>query len=102
MKRAKVYRNGEWIAAAEFEDPTEWIEEGKSKRWWGDPSLLTFEVEDITEEYENRLVLEKRIAEYPTVEEFLNVFFDGGDEGMQQLIKKRQEIKAKYPKWSEK
>ena len=42
--------------------------------------------------------LTKRKAEYPSAEEFLNAFFDGGDEAIQELLAKRLEIKAKYPK----
>lgn len=98
MKRVKVYRNKEWIAVGEFEDPTSWIEDGKQEKWWGDPALLTFEIEDITAEVALNKVLNARRAEYPSAEEFLNAFFDGGDSALEELRQKRLAVKAKYPK----
>lgn len=58
----------------------------------------TIEMEDITEEHNLQQVIEKRKAEYPSAEEFMNAFFDGGDEAIAALQAKRLEIKAKYPK----
>lgn len=98
MKRVKIYRHKEWIAAGEFEDPTVWMEEGKAKKWWGDPDLLTFEIEDITYDYELNQILDMRRIEYPSPEEFLNAFFDGNQEEIEKLRQKRIEVKQKYPK----
>jgi len=56
------------------------------------------EVVDISHEWELAEVLKKRKAEYPSAEEFLNVFFDGGSAELEALKQKRLEIKAKYPK----
>jgi hypothetical protein len=58
----------------------------------------TVEIEDITAEHELQQVITKRKAEYPSAEEFLNAFFDGGDEAVAELQAKRLSIKAKYPK----
>jgi len=58
----------------------------------------TVSIEDITEEYNLQQVIAKRKAEYPSAEEFMNAFFDGGDEAIAALQAKRLEIKAKYPK----
>ncbi len=58
----------------------------------------TVSIEDITEEYNLQQVIAKRKAEYPSAEEFMNAFFDGGDEALAALQAKRLEIKAKYPK----
>lgn len=58
----------------------------------------TVEIEDITQEHALAECLAKRKAEYPSPEDFLNAYFDGGDPAVQLLNAKRQEIKAKYPK----
>jgi hypothetical protein len=58
----------------------------------------TVEIVDISAEAALAECLAKRKAEYPTAEEFLNVFFDGGESGLASLHAKRLEIKAKYPK----
>jgi hypothetical protein len=58
----------------------------------------TVEIEDITSEYNLQQVIAARKAEYPSAEEFMNAFFDGGEEAIAALQAKRLEIKAKYPK----
>ena len=58
----------------------------------------TVEIEDITAQYELEQCIAKRKAEYPSAEEFLNAYFDGGDEAVAELQAKRLAIKAKYPK----
>ena len=62
------------------------------------PAEYTIEVIDITAEHELAECLAKRKAEYPSAEEFLNAFFDGGQVALDGLQQKRLEIKAKYPK----
>lgn len=64
------------------------------------PAEYTIEIEDLNQNREWLLqqAIGKRIAEYPTAEEFLNAFFDGGDEALEQLKQKRLAVKAKYPK----
>lgn len=62
------------------------------------PAEYTIEIEDITAQYELEQVIAKRKAEYPTPEEFLNAYFDGGQTAVDALQAKRLEIKTKYPK----
>lgn len=56
------------------------------------------EVVDISQEWELQEVLKKRKAEYPSAEEFLNAWFDGGDAALEALKQKRLAVKAKHPK----
>jgi hypothetical protein len=100
---------------AEMEDPTLWIAECVLANMWGLPERpeldemgeptgvmlpaeYTVEIEDITPEYNLQQVIAARKAEYPSAEEFMNAFFDGGEEAIAALQAKRLEIKAKYPK----
>lgn len=62
------------------------------------PAEYTVEIIDITAEHALQQALAARKAEYPSAEEFLNVFFDGGDEALEELRQRRLAIKAKYPK----
>jgi hypothetical protein len=100
---------------AQIEDPTAWIAEAVAGNWWGLPERpeldemgqptgvmlpaeYTVSIEDITSEYNLQQVIAARKAEYPSAEEFMNAFFDGGEEAIAALQAKRLEIKAKYPK----
>ncbi len=58
----------------------------------------SIEIIDISAEHALAECIAKRRAEYPSAEEFLNVFFDGGSAELEALKTKRLEIKAKYPK----
>jgi hypothetical protein len=58
----------------------------------------TIEIVDISQEHALQECIANRKAEYPTMEEFLNVFFDGKEEAMQELHARRLAIKNKYPK----
>lgn len=58
----------------------------------------TVEIIDISTEHALQQALAARKAEYPSAEEFLNAFFDGGDEALEALRQRRLAIKAKYPK----
>lgn len=58
----------------------------------------TIEIEDITYEHELNEVISKRKSEYPTMEEFMNAYFDGGEIAVQALQAVRLAVKAKYPK----
>jgi len=58
----------------------------------------TVEIVDITAEHALQQALAARKSEYPSAEEFLNAFFDGGDEALEELRQRRLVIKAKYPK----
>jgi hypothetical protein len=56
------------------------------------------EVEDVTYAHELAQCIANRKAEYPTPEQFLNAFFDGGQSELDALHAQRLEIKAKHPK----
>lgn len=56
------------------------------------------EIVDISSDHAMKECIGKRKAEYPTPEEFMNAYFDGGPEALGVLHMKRLEIKAKYPK----
>lgn len=55
-------------------------------------------IEDITAEFQAQQAIANRLKEYPSAEDFLNAFFDGGQSALDALQAKRLEIKAKYPK----
>lgn len=58
----------------------------------------TIEIVDITQEHALKECIANRKAEYPTMEEFLNAYFDGGESAVQELQVKRIAVKSKYPK----
>lgn len=62
------------------------------------PAEYTVEITDITQEYALQECIKNRKSEYPTPEEFMNAFFDGGEAAIQALQAKRIQIKQKYPK----
>lgn len=62
------------------------------------PAEYTVEIEDISAQVALENCMAARRAEYPTPEEFLNAFFDGGDTAVAALQAKRLAIKQKYPK----
>lgn len=68
---------------------------------FGLPNEYTVEITDISAEYALAEVIKNRVSEYPSAEEFLNAFFDGGETALAELQAKRLLVKAKYPKPSE-
>ncbi len=64
-------------------------------------ATYTVEIEDVTQEVANQQVVQKRMAEYPTPEDFLDAYFDGGEAALAALQAQRLAVKAKYPKNSE-
>jgi hypothetical protein len=86
---------------AEMEDPTAWVAECVASNAWGLPEEYTVEITDISAEYALAEVIKNRVSEYPSAEEFLNAFFDGGEVALAELQAKRLLVKAKYPKPSE-
>ena len=58
----------------------------------------TIEIIDMTQKYALQECIANRKAEYPTMEEFLNAYFDGGEVAVQILQAQRLAVKAKYPK----
>ena len=110
---AGVQTNG-----AEMEDPTAWIAECVASNVWGLPERpeldaegnptgnilpaeYTVEITDISAEHALEECIFKRKSEYPSAEEFLNAFFDGGEVALAELQAKRLLVKAKYPKPSQ-
>lgn len=62
------------------------------------PADYSFEVTDISQEYALRECIKNRKAEYPSPEEFMNAYFDGGEAALQALGVARLAVKQKYPK----
>lgn len=58
----------------------------------------TVEIEDITAEHALKQAIANRRKEYPSAEDFLNAYFDGGQAALDALQVQRLAIKAKYPK----
>lgn len=58
----------------------------------------TIEIVDIPQEHALKECIANRKAEYPTMEEFLNAYFDGGESAVQILQAQRLAVKQKYPK----
>lgn len=115
MKRV-IIRNLKGIQThgAVMEDPQAWIEDCVKNNYWGLPERLeydengnaignlpaeyTISIEDVTNESMLEVCIANRKAEYPTMEQFLNAYFDGGESALQELQAKRLAIKTKYPK----
>jgi hypothetical protein len=90
---AEVYDDVDVLEEKVEQDPL-----GVERKYVKLKAEYTIEIEDITEQHNLQQVIAKRKAEYPSAEEFMNAFFDGGDEALAALQAKRLEIKAKYPK----
>lgn len=58
----------------------------------------TIEIVDVTAEHELAECIAKRKAEYPSAEDFMNAYFDGGPAALGVLMQSRLEVKSKYPK----
>lgn len=56
------------------------------------------EIVDISAQVALENCMAARKAEYPTAEEFMNAFFDGGDEAVAALQAKRLLVKQRHPK----
>ncbi len=61
-------------------------------------ATYTVEIEDITAEHTLSQVLASRKGEYPSPEEFMNAYFDGGQAALDALQAARLAVKTKYPK----
>jgi len=72
--------------------------DGSEQKWVKLKAEYTVEIEDITAQHALAEVIAKRRAEYPSAEEFLNAYFDGGQAALDELQAARLAIKAKYPK----
>lgn len=114
MKKVIVKnKSGKQIDMIVIADPQQWIEDGVKSNKWGQPEQLiideygnyinkdaeyTISIDDYNNESMLELCYANRKAEYPTAEEFMNAFFDGGEDDLNKLQEKRLLIKAKYPK----
>jgi hypothetical protein len=72
--------------------------DGVAQKWVKLKAEYTVEIEDITAQHALAEVIAKRVAEYPSAEEFLNAYFDGGQSALDALQAARLAVKAKYPK----
>ena len=118
MKKVIVKHNGIEIGNAIIEDdkaqemadiykdnykifePYEVIDENKNPTGVFVYPEHSVEVVDLSQDYDFLFAecIKNRIQEYPSPAEFMNVYFDGGSQAIEQLQQKRLEIKAKYPK----
>ncbi len=116
MKRITVKNKNNIVThLIELENHLDWINEAESKNHFGLrerdeldqdgnptgnklPAEYTIEIQDVTYEHNLKDCIIKRMSEYPSAEDFLNAYFDGGEEALNQLKSKRLEVKAKYPK----
>lgn len=71
-----------------------WLDGNKSSY----PQDAIAEYHAISYEDELKECFDKRKSEYPSPEEFMNAWFDGGAEVLNNLELKRLAVKAKYPK----
>ena len=62
------------------------------------PAEYTVEITDLSAEYALQECIQKRKAEYPSPEEFMNAYFDGGEAALQAMGASRLAVKQKYPK----
>lgn len=98
MKKVIVKNlNGIETHGAVMEDPIDWIAQCEASKAWGEPGEYTVEVIDVTYEHELAECIAKRVAEYPTIGDYLNAVFDGSP-SLEDLEALRLAIKAKYPK----
>ena len=95
-----IVRNlvGEQIAGAKMEDPSAWIAECEEHQFWGTPGSYSVEVLDISHEHAMDECIAARKAAYPSPEEFMNAYFDGGEQAVEVLRQIRLTIKAAHPK----
>ncbi len=100
---------------AEMEDPSAWIADCVANNYWGLPERpelneegaptgvmlpaeYTVEVVDISHEHALEQCIAARKAAYPSAEDFLNAYFDGGEQALEALRQLRLQVKAAHPK----
>lgn len=85
-------------------DQSHYEESKEQLSWWLDGNKSSYPQDAIVEyhaiSYEDELkeCFDKRKNEYPSPEEFMNAWFDGGTQSIHDLELKRLSVKAKYPK----
>jgi len=114
MKKVLITQ-ADQVREFQAEDPTDHIAMCVSQNIWGlperpeldaddnptgniIPAEYTIQIIDISAEAALQKCFDARKSEYPTAEEFLNAFFDGGEQALAELQAKRLAVKAKYPK----
>ena len=88
----------EWVVIAQTQGTDEelaiWLEGDKFKY----PQDAIAEYHDLSYEDKLQKCFNNRKSEYPSPEDFMNAWFDGRVEGLNNLELKRLAVKAKYPK----
>lgn len=85
-------------------DQSHYAESKEKLAWWLDGNKSSYPQDAIAEYHEISYKDEleecfyKRKNEYPSPEEFMNAWFDGGTQAIHDLELKRLSVKAKYPK----
>lgn len=85
-------------------DQSHYVESKEKLAWWLDGNKPNYPQDAIVEyhemSYEDELkeCFYKRKNEYPSPEEFMNAWFDGKIEALNDLELRRLAVKAKYPK----
>jgi len=100
-----------WQPASEAHDPADVLETERREVQPADgeqPAVMqewvklraeyTVEIEDITLQHQLYQCIQSRKAEYPSPEDFMNAYFDGGQAALAALQVSRLAVKAKYPK----
>jgi|GEM_PF-4874967 len=92
-----------WVEAYDIDDvidSEDRLDEvsGELVHWVKLKADYSFDITDVTYEHDLDLCIASRIAEYPNLGAFLNAFFDGGQEALDELHAARLAVKLKYPK----
>jgi hypothetical protein len=93
MKRFKVKDKNGIISEYISEQELNWTALGL-----GEAGEYSVEVTDISYEYDLAQCIAARKAAYPSPEEFMNAYFDGGEQAIEVLRHIRLTIKAAHPK----
>lgn len=99
MKKVILKHNGVEVGSAIVEDEkSQEMADIYADNYKGEE--FTVEIVDISQDYDYLLseCFKNRLAEYPSPQDFMNAFFDGGDVAIQELQANRLLIKSKYPK----
>ena len=99
MKKVILKHNGVEVGSAIVEDEkSQEMADIYADNYKGEE--YSIEVIDLSQDYDFLLAecIKNRMSEYPSPEDFMNAFFDGGDLAVQELQSKRLLIKSKYPK----
>lgn len=92
--------NQKWVSILSEQENQQWLQTCQDSGTFGNINDYSVQIINLDTDYDYQLslILDKRRAEYPTAEQFLDAYFDGGEAGIEQLRKLRLAVKAKYPK----